>query len=147
MVRWLHLPVFGRTACSGVRLADSGIRNMRRSFLVQKNLLPVQPVLPKCVNFRLRARLKPHTLVYISARICHYFCFSSPRSCIFLVIALTFFALLPAAYSQLPPALLQTNLRLVPSRPNAPPPGTWDVRADQEESDGKVRKLHGHAEI
>src|SRR5215469_13770507 len=123
MVRWLHLPVFGRTAGSDVRLADSGIRNMRRSFLVQKSLLPVQAVLPKCVNFRLRARLKPHTLVYISARICHYFCFSSARSCIFSVIALASLGLAPPAHTQLPPALLQTNLRFVAPRPNAPPPG------------------------
>jgi len=69
------------------------------------------------------------------------------RNGIFSVIALTLFALVPAAHSQLPPALLQPNLRLVPPRPNAPPVGVWNFNADTEESDGKVRKLHGHAEI
>src|SRR5690348_16244384 len=147
MDREPRLPAFDHTSGSGVRRPDSGIRNIRRSSLVQKNLLRVQPVLPKCVNFRLRACLKPHTLVYISARICHYFCFSSVRNGIFSVIALTLFALVPVAHSQHPPALLQSNLRFVPPRPNAPPVGVWNFNADTEESDGKVRKLHGHAEI
>jgi LPS-assembly protein len=45
------------------------------------------------------------------------------------------------------PSTVQPNLRVKLPRPNAPPPGIWDVRADTQDSDGPLRHLRGKAEI
>ena len=44
-------------------------------------------------------------------------------------------------------ALIDPNHPLNTARTNAPPPHEWRFSATTQEADGKVRKLHGHAEI
>ena len=69
----------------------------------------------KCVNFRLRARLKrSFLLVYISVADCHDFCFSLPKpGVISLIVPALLFA---AASSAQTPSALQPNLKIVPPR-------------------------------
>ncbi len=42
---------------------------------------------------------------------------------------------------------MQPNLRIKLPRPNAPPRGYWDIRADYKEADGPQYHLRGHAEV
>ncbi|HLK49515.1 MAG TPA: LPS assembly protein LptD [Bryobacteraceae bacterium] len=44
-------------------------------------------------------------------------------------------------------AALQPNQPLNTARPNAPPRGRWNFTAVTQEADGKMRKLHGRAEV
>lgn len=78
----------------------------------------------------------------MSIQDCHGFC--SLRSCIFRLTPLVLLA--AAALAQTPSALLP-NLRINPPRSNVPPPGEWRTTALVEESEGKVYRLHGKAQV
>jgi LPS-assembly protein len=44
-------------------------------------------------------------------------------------------------------SVLPLNQSVNAARPNAPPRGRWNLTATTQEADGKLRKLHGHAEV
>ena len=46
-----------------------------------------------------------------------------------------------------PPTASQPNVSVKTPRPNAPPPGIWEVRADKQETEGSEYHLRGKSEI
>jgi LPS-assembly protein len=70
---------------------------------------------------------------------------SSSGFCTFPVSALCALFLAAHAFAQV--TTLQPDQRILPTRPNAPPRGTYDIDATTQESDGSLRHLHGKARI
>lgn len=99
----------------------------------------------------------PHNVRITPARICHAFSSSITYSSIRGVLIAHILAC-AAAFSQIPPPsvlvppptgapVAQPNKHIYKPRPNAPPIDWWDVQAQEQTTDGRLRHLRGHAEM
>lgn len=101
---------------------------------------------------------RPHFLVSILGDICHEL-YSSIRYSSVLAVLAALVLTDAAVFGQIPPGSVlippptgappasQPNKRIYKQRPNAPPVGEWDVHAVDQNAEGHVWHLRGHAEM
>ena len=99
---------------------------------------------------------RPHSVRITLELICHALSSSVTYNIILSVLAALVFT--RAASAQIPPTsvlvppptsapVAQPNKRIYKPRPNAPPVGWWDVHAEDQNAEGHVWHLRGHAEM
>lgn len=124
------------------------------------NLSFLQRIGTVCYVFRLGTlpRTRPHKLGIIFIRFCHELSSSITYNSTLTTLAGLVFASMAGSAQIPPPQILvpppsskpsaaQPNQRIRVPRPNAPPPGEWNVSAVSQTTDGPWWRLRGHAEL
>jgi len=102
-------------------------------------------------------RTRPHIVGNIIGHLCHELSSSSTYKVIVVALAALMLVDAPLCAQIPPPSILvpqrqegtaaQPNQRIYRPRPNAPPPHEWNVFAINQEAEGKIWHLRGHAEM